>query len=156
LSKQRALLRFFAAALIRDLVPYGLASIAAAGVVVACIFGFQVSGGGASPGGIAVALVYGSIITFVLALPASAVLIAIGEWKGLGSAYHVAAGVLSAVVSYGAIVMPQQPDADFLTLGFVAVGGAFGGGVFIGVRTALVSVLGELGQRPFATDRLSR
>jgi hypothetical protein len=152
LSARGALLRILAAGLIRNLVPYGIASIAAAALVVACVFTFQVSSGAnVALGGFAVALAYGSIITFVLALPTSAFFIAIGEWKGFGKAYHVAAGTVSAVVSYGAIVMPQQPDNDFLTLAFVTLGGAFGGGVFTGTRKVLVSMLGELGKLSIAS-----
>jgi len=152
LSQRRAFLRIFAAGLIRNLVPYGIASVAAAALVVACVFTFQVSSGGRiALGGFAVALAYGSIITFVLALPTSAFFIAFGEWKGLGKAYHVAAGTISAFVSYGAIVMPQQPENDFLTLAFVALGGAFGGCVFTGTRKVLVSTLGELGQLSIAS-----
>jgi hypothetical protein len=148
-----AFLRTIAAVLIRDLVSYGLASIVAATVVVACIFSFEASPGVAAIGGIAVALFYGSIITFVFALPASAFFIAIGEWKELGRAYHVVAGLFSAILSYGAIVMSRQPDQDLAMLAFVAFGGAVGGGVFFAARIVLVSLLGGLGRVPLAADR---
>ncbi len=151
MSQRRAFLRIFAAGLVRNLIPYGLASVAAAGLVVGSLFGFDQSPVvGMPPSALALAMVSGSILTFGLALPVSAVLIAFGEWKGFGGVYHVAAGLLSAAVSYAAVVMPQQSEPDYLTLAIVALGGAFGGGVFVGARTVLVRWLGDLGL-PFAS-----
>lgn len=106
---------------------------------------------------ILIATVYACVATFVFALPASALFIAIGEWKRLGTLYHVAAGFLAATLSWLAVltetyVSTRRGDGslflrfeDLEMLLSVGIGGAVGGLVFVRIRNALVRRLGDLG-----------
>lgn len=106
---------------------------------------------------LAVVMVYACVATFVFALPASALLIGIGEWKKLGTRYHVGAGFLAATVSWLAVIaeaflhdrrgdgVPFLRFDDLIMLLSVGFGGAVGGFVFARARNALVRWLGALG-----------
>jgi hypothetical protein len=157
LSKARRIATTVAAVALRDLIPYGLASVVAALIVVT---GISVSeayqGRTFGLDNFAVAAFYGSLATFVFALPASAVLIGIGEWRKLGVWYHVAAGSLAAVVSLLVVFLDFYLDGlrgeprpflraeDVILLSFAAIGGATGGLVFVQTRRMLLGMLGPL------------
>jgi len=157
-SRRRVSLRAFAAALLRNLVPYALASVAAAVTVVASVHAI-VAAQGTSMGldNILIATVYACVATFVFAFPASALFIGIGEWRRLGTSYHVAAGFLAATLSWLAVltetyVSTRRGDGspflrfeDLEMLLSVGIGGAVGGLVFVRIRNALVRRLGDLG-----------
>ena len=109
---------------------------------------------------IVIATVYACVATFVFAFPASALFIAIGEWKRLGTSYHVAAGFLAATLSWLAVLTETYVSArrgdgssflrfeDLEMLLSVGIGGAVGGLVFVRIRNALVRRLGDLGLQP--------
>lgn len=161
MSRARVSLRAFAAALLRNLVPYALASVVAAVTVVACVHASEAAQG-RSMGldNIVIATVYACIATFIFALPASALFIGIGEWRRLGTSYHVAAGFLAATLSWLAVVVdtyvrtrlgdgsPFLRSDDLLVLLSVGLGGAVGGLVFFQARRILVGRLGDLAFRP--------
>jgi hypothetical protein len=157
LSRARLIATTVAAVALRNLIPYGLASVVAALIVVT---GISVSeayqGRTFGLDNFAVAAFYGSLATFVFALPASAVLIGIGEWRKLGTWYHVAAGSLAAVISLLVVFLDFYLDGlrgeprpflraeDVILLSFAAVGGAVGGLVFVQARRILLGMLGPL------------
>jgi hypothetical protein len=158
LSRPGALSRFLAAALLRNLIPYGVASVAAALATVACMTGYEASQGRMlTIDNLATVAVYACIATFIFALPASALLIGIGEWKRLGARYYVVAGFLAATLSWLAAMTDvylraqRGDDAPWLRpddvpmLLSVGVGGLVGGFVFACSRTMLVRRLGDLG-----------
>lgn len=161
MSRARRIATTVAAVALRDFAPYGLASVVAAVIVVA---GISVSealqGRSFHLDNFAEAAFYASFATFVFALPASAILIGIGEWRRLGTVYHVAAGSVAAMVSLLVVFVDLYLDGlrgeprpfirseDLLMLLFVAIGGAIGGFVFIRARLILVGMLGDLAFRP--------
>lgn len=165
MSRRRVSLRAFAAALLRNLVPYALASVAAAVTVVACVYASEAAQG-RSMGldNIVIATVYACVATFVFAFPASALFIGIGEWRRLGTWYHVVAGFLAATLSWLAVltetyVSTRRGDGspflrfdDLVVLLSVGLGGAVGGLVFVHVRNVLVRHLGDLGLRTAAPE----
>ena len=157
MSPARRIARTIAAVAMRDLIPYGLASIVGALIVVTGVlvreayqgraFGFD---------NLVIAVFYGSLATFVFALPASAVFIAVGEWRKFGTRYHVAAGTLAATLSFLAIMgdafvnrrrgdtVPFLTPEDQIILLFVVLGGAIAGLIFLQARLMLVRALGDL------------
>ena len=161
MKKLRFLVRSVLSVLIRDLVPYGLASIAAALTVVTCTYLAETAQGRSlGLNNLVIAVVYACVATGLLALPAAALLIALGEWKKFGVLYHVAAGFLAGTLSWLLLFTEvffriREGDGssylrseDLVTLLSVGLGGAIGGYVFIRTRILLVSRLGELAFHP--------
>jgi len=157
LSKARRIATTVAAVALRDLIPYAIASVVAAIIVVAGMsVGEAYQGRSFGLDKFPVAVFYGSLATFVFALPASAILIGIGEWRKLGARYHVAAGSLAAIISLLVAFLDFYLDGlrgeprpflrgeDLILLSFAAIGGAVGGLVFVQARRILLGILGPL------------
>lgn len=149
MSRIGAIVRAGAVVLVRDAIPYAVASIVAAVTIVALVLmtgAFE--GRTHSANDLALMLVVGTMATFIYAMPLTIILVMIGEWRRYGPLYYVVAAPACALASFAALYLLAPVTVfPWWQLRLVTAGGFAGGLGFVATRALLVRFLGDLAFR---------
>ncbi|MCR5857157.1 hypothetical protein [Mesorhizobium sp. J428] len=141
-----AIVRAGAVVLVRDAIPYAVASmVAAVTIVVLVLMTDAFEGRTHSASDLALMLVVGTMATFIYAMPLAIIFVTIGEWRRYGPLYYVLAAPACALASFMVLYL-FAPETAFpwWQFGLVTAGGFAGGLGFIATRALLVRFLGDL------------
>ncbi len=146
MSRIGAIVRAGAVVLVRDAIPYAVASIVAAVTIVALVLMTDAFEGRThSANDLALMLVVGTMATFIYATPLTIILVTIGEWRRYGPLYYVVAAPACALASFMVLYLFAPGTAfPWWQSGLVIAGGFAGGLGFLAMRAVLVRFLGNL------------